>query len=95
MDRIEKLRQEKIDSRAINWLEIVSKSPLWEFLNHRFDIEPKDRKISMNSTRWNQSLVNMETRGKIERICQLYLLLFLLVNPVCNNEDATKSASHL
>lgn len=43
--------------------------------------DQKNRKISTNSTKWNQSLVNMEN-----------LLLLLLVNPVCNNGDASTSA---
>lgn len=94
MDRIKSLHQkkkkEKIDSIATsNWKHNLNMRNSLETSSLRILIidsiyqpgDQKNRKISTNSTKWNQSLVNMEN-----------LLLLLLVNPVCNNGDASTSA---
>lgn len=94
MDRIKSLHQkkkkEKIDSIATsNWKHNLNMRSSFETSSLRILIidsiyqpgDQKNRKISTNSTKWNQSLVNMEN-----------LLLLLLVNPVCNNGDASTSA---
>lgn len=90
MDRIKKKKKKKIDSIATsNWKHNLNMRSSFETSSLRILIidsiyqpgDQKNRKISTNSTKWNQSLVNMEN-----------LLLLLLVNPVCNNGDASTSA---
>lgn len=90
MDRIKKKKKKKIDSIATsNWKHNLNMRSSLETSSLRILIidsiyqpgDQKNRKISTNSTKWNQSLVNMEN-----------LLLLLLVNPVCNNGDASTSA---